>query len=103
MFKVFAHKGFQTTFENGYTVSVMFGAGNYCEHHHNESVEPFNCTVQVWQEHKSENCEIAVISPNGEFRSLKLAPIDSGEDQVRGWCTPEEVLLIMNWAASLTD
>ena len=25
------NKGFQLTFENGLTISVQFGSGNYCE------------------------------------------------------------------------
>jgi hypothetical protein len=103
MFAVYAHKGFQVTFQNGYKVSVMFGAGNYCEHHHNQDVEPSfpPRSVKIWEEHKSDNAEIAVIKPNGDFHSLLLAPINSCEDYVRGWCTPEEVLKVMNWAASL--
>ena len=31
MFLITAGKGFQITFENGWTVSVQFGSGNYCE------------------------------------------------------------------------
>jgi hypothetical protein len=99
MFKVFAHKGYQTTFSNGYTVSVMFGSGNYCEHRFNESVEPMGNTVNVWGKHLSNDAEVAVINPNGEL--IGGFPGCPDCDTVRGWCSPEEVLEIMNWASKL--
>jgi hypothetical protein len=33
MMKITAGKGFQITFANGYTVSVQWGPGNYCDNH----------------------------------------------------------------------
>ena len=33
MFKITRKKGVHITFENGYTVSVQFGPGNYCENY----------------------------------------------------------------------
>lgn len=106
MFKTFAQKGFQTTFPNGFTVSVMFGAGNYCEHRFNEEVEPgFGATnpssfssVKVWSEHRSNNAEIAVIDSNGNF--VTGFPGCPESDQIRGWVTPSEMLEVMNWAAA---
>ena len=101
MFKVYAQKGFQTTFENGFTVSVMFGAGNYCEHRINHTVEPtLDGTVPVWGKHDSVNAEIAVFGPDGEFRT-DFPGCPEG-DQVQGWVTPEQMLAVMNWAASQT-
>lgn len=101
MFKVYAQKGFQTTFPNGFTVSVMFGAGNYCEHRLNDEVEPTpGAAVRVWSKHDSVDAEIAVIGPDGEFRTG--FPGCPEFDQVRGWVTPSEMLEVMNWAASQT-
>ena len=31
MFKITRGTGFQMTFENGWTISVQFGYGNYCD------------------------------------------------------------------------
>ena len=98
MFKSFAQKGFQTTFPNGFTVSVMFGAGNYCERR--DSHLEVGDTVKVWSEHNSQDAEIAVIGPDGEF--VTGFPGCPDCDQVRGWVTPSEMLEVMNWAASQT-
>lgn len=101
MFKVFANKGFQVKFDNGFTVSVMFGVGNYCEHRMNRDVEPsLGATVPVWGKHDSVDAEIAVIGPDGEFRA-DFPGCHEG-DQVQGWITPEQMLAVMNWAASQT-
>ena len=99
VFKVFAQKGFQVKFENGYIVSVMFGAGNYCEHHLNDDVAPTlnsDATIKVWQKHESIDAEIAVFDPDNNFVQIPF----SWNDQVKGWITPEEMLEVMNWAAS---
>lgn len=98
-FNAFAQKGFQMTFPNGLTVSVMFGAGNYCEHRYNEDVEPlFGATVPVWHQHGSEDAEVAVIGPDGNF--VKDWPHCPDCDQVAGWLTPSQVLEVMQWAAA---
>jgi hypothetical protein len=99
MFKTFTQKGFQMKFPNGFTVSVMFGSGNYCDHHFNEEVEPgFGATAKVWSEHRSKDAEIAVIGPDDTFR--KGFPGCPEYDQVLGWVSTSEVLEVMNWAAS---
>ena len=96
MFKTFAKKGFQVTFDNGFTVSVMFGAGNYCENRFNE-IEVGD-TVNVWSKYDSVSAEIAVIGPDDNF--VTGFPGCPDCDQVRGWVTPNEMLEVMNWAAS---
>lgn len=35
MFHITSGKGFHITFENGWTVSVQFGPGNYSDHYNN--------------------------------------------------------------------
>lgn len=50
MFRAF-NKGFQIDFPNGYTVSVMFGEGNYCENRDKPSgtsTESRNAEIVVW-------------------------------------------------------
>jgi len=96
MFHTFAKKGFQVTFDNGFTVSVMFGTRNYCQHR--DSHVEVGDTVKVWSDHNSPDAEIAVIGPNGDF--VTGFPGCPDCDQVRGWVDAEEMLQVMNWAAA---
>ena len=96
MFNTVSKKGFQVTFDNGLTVSVMFGAGNYCERR--DSDLEVGETVKVWSQHKSSDAEIAVIDSDGNF--VTGFPGCPDCDQVRGWVTTNEMLEVMNWAAS---
>jgi len=78
------NRGFQLTFENGLTISVQWGLGNYCDRKYEEG-------KTFGDEAKSEfwiaNCaEIAVFTANrGTWAILK------GGDNVRGWVTADEV------------
>ena len=53
-FKSTDRKGFHITFENGLTVSVQWGGGNYCENHDNmdfsrtKDMESKDAEVAVW-------------------------------------------------------
>lgn len=92
MFRIQQGKGFHITFANGYTISVQFGPGNYCDHH------------GVWEfseegfrrcgEEGSRTAEIAVINPEGNF--VRIEPNDS----VRGWVSPDEVAAIIAMIAT---
>lgn len=72
------HTGFQMIFENGWTVSVQFGRGNYCK---NRSMK------FVGQEpvYESPDAEVAAWDENGVWYRF-----DEG-DSVKGWCKPDEV------------
>ena len=81
MIKSTSNKGFQLTFENGWTISVQFGYGNYCENNHHPEGWNF-----------SEQKEIV------ECKSAEIAIWDSGDnwynfggDTVKGWCPANEV------------
>ena len=69
------HNGFHMTFKNGYTMSVQFGKGNYSDG-------------------GETTAEIAAWGPDGKWMKL------SEHDDVRGWCSPDEVLEVMNMVAS---
>ena len=75
-------KGFHLTFDNGWTLSVQFGYGNYCENYHNESTisDDNKCTTCT-------NAEIAYIDPEG---NLDYNP--DWSDQVLGYCSPSDVV-----------
>jgi hypothetical protein len=69
------HNGFHMTFKNGYTMSVQFGKTNYSDG-------------------GETTAEIAAWGPDGKWMKL------SDHDDVRGWCSPDEVLEVMNTVAS---
>lgn len=78
MFKITGGKGFQMVFANGWTVSVQFGSGNYCE---NQSLGM-----------KDYN------SPKGESHDAEIAAWDANDnwhsfigDTVKGRCKTDEV------------
>lgn len=89
MFKICDNKGFHVSFENGYTVSVQFGAGNYCDNYDLSVMDYLGQRVPP-----SFTAETALIAPNGDFVSYK-------GDDVQGRQTPEDVLELMNYAAGL--
>jgi hypothetical protein len=46
-FKSTNNKGFQMTFENGWTISVQFGYGNYCDNSRHPEGWNFSKTQSV--------------------------------------------------------
>jgi hypothetical protein len=74
------NKGFHMTFKNGWSISVQWGKGNYCEHGY----------VGEWggemkkEIHHSPDCEIMIWDKDEK-------PHNFGYDEVKGYCTPEEV------------
>jgi hypothetical protein len=69
------NNGFHITFENGYTVSVQFSKTCYSDQ-------------------GETTAEVAAWGPDRKWVKL------SEYDDVRGWCTPNEVLEIMNQIAN---
>lgn len=74
--------GFHLTFENGNTISVRFGFGNYCNNR-NQSKS------------KSNTAEIAIWNTNGDWHVFD-------NDTVKGWCSPDEVAEWIQFAKSNT-
>lgn len=75
------NRGFQMTFENGWTISVQFGFGNYCSNinhpdgwYASKGVEYFSCP----------DAEIAIWDSFGEYYNF-------GNDTVKGYCSTDEV------------
>jgi len=84
MIEINGNRGFQITFENGWTVSVQIGAGCYCANKDNKG--DYNTSKP------SPNAEIAAFKNDGNDRFW----YDFGTDTVKGWCTPAEILEFMN-------
>lgn len=80
MFKVFNNKGFQVEFASGYTISVMFGNGNYAHGAWDARAdwEAKTAEVAVWK------------NRNGDW--VRLQPYDD----VVGWVTPSQVAALMS-------
>ena len=75
------NRGFQMTFENGWTISVQFGFGNYCSNRNHpdgwyasKGVEYFSCP----------DAEIAIWDSFGEYYNF-------GHDTVKDYCSADEV------------
>lgn len=87
MLKICGNKGFHITFQNGYTASVQFGPGNYCDNYNLDwkaEVPP------------SSNAEIACIDPKGKL----IDAFDWG-DTVKGHVTPNELIEFFTKVAAL--
>ena len=90
MFSITGNRGFHMTFENGYTVSVQFGPGNYCD---NYSL-PLSYGGEQKSVPDSKNAETALIGGDKKFvRYL--------HNEVQKNMTPEMVLDLLNHARDL--
>lgn len=97
MFSSNTGNGFHMTFDNGYTISVQWGYGSYCENQYRHDIG-FNDPC------KAEHAEIAVI----DTRSKEFVdPSDymgvdyDGGDDVVGWVTADEVAAIIYHVANM--
>lgn len=88
-FQSTARKGFHMTFDNGWTVSVQWGPGNYCNNRCVTSDYPDPGARAANHDWASTTAEIAVIDPTGDFRPLRP------EDDVVGWLKPELVARVL--------
>ena len=89
-FGITAHKGVQMGFANGWTVSIQWGPGNYCEKYHERFEAPQ--AAEFWT---SADGEIAVYR-DGETGMVRL-----GHDEVVGHVKPEKVALVLHAVAVL--
>lgn len=90
MLKITGGKGFHITFDNGVTVSVQFGWGNYCD---NYSIREDSDAYML----ESKNAEIAIWDKNEDWITKEY----DGElcDDVKGYVEVKEILDILNWAS----
>lgn len=79
-FSITQNKGYQMTFENGWTISVQFGKFNYCSRKSfSDPLSDMGSEVVT-----SPDCEIAIWDKNNVW-------YDFGNDQVKGYCSTDEV------------
>ena len=83
MFTSTFNRGFQMTFNNGLTISVQFGTGNYCERRNMTTSyrgDMDGATPII----KSGTAEIAIWNTEQVWFNF-------GSDTVKGWCDTDEV------------
>jgi hypothetical protein len=80
------------TFANGWTISVQFGPGNYCE---NSSFGFSEHEMRKAGAKGSADAEIAII----HGRNFVKHPDWTHGDDVLGRVSPDEVLKYMNWVS----
>ena len=91
MISINENKGFSMTFANGWTVSVQIGVMNYCSNRALESVSHLSTKDRIKYFNSSKP------SPNAEIAAFKGKKWhDFGDDTVKGWCKPDEILDFMN-------
>lgn len=89
MFKITQGKGFHMTFDNGWTASVQWGIGNYC----NNYTLDFRSSSDADAGAKgSDTAEIAAWDKDGKMYNF-------GADNVKGYVTPNQVLTFLNMVA----
>ena len=86
MFKITEGKGFHMTFANGWTVSVQWGAGNLCP---NYNAYPSDKSERAYKDMQRKLGEKGV--PVAEVGWWK----DSGDVEVAGYMSPDEVAAFM--------
>ncbi len=88
MFRINDNKGFQITFDNGYTVSVQFGPGHYGSNYNADFL------AEMGKPQTATTVETALIDPSGDFVAYQ------GED-VQGYVNADSVLELLNYASKL--
>ena len=88
MFRINDNKGFQITFDNGYTVSVQFGPGNYGSNYSASFLD------EMGKPQQATTVETALMDPDGGFVPYK-------DDDVQGYQNVNDVLELINFASKL--
>ena len=91
MLRINDNKGFQITFDNGYTVSVQFGPGNYGS---NRELDPMTRDYANNNGLTATTAETALLGPDGNF-------VEYDGDDVQGYRTVNDILALLNYAATL--
>jgi hypothetical protein len=94
------NSGFKIEFSNGWTISVMWGVGNYCSNRREDGdyYEP-----RGYVEYAARTAEMAawhVTGANWDFRMDGPIPRGPSDNTYRGWMTPEQVLAAMQTIAN---
>lgn len=78
-------------FKNGYALSIIIGPGTYSAGHMETESTVNRKTSEGMQ---SENAEIAVWGPDGEFHRVK-----GQDDDVIGWVAADQIAEVAYWVS----
>lgn len=105
MFAATENKGFQMTFDNGYTISCQFGASNYCDNYGRHLKPDYRYQEEMRKPiHTCANCEVAIWKKGtrnwvtGKVMEALGKEID---DDVAACVTPDEVAKIVAYLVTL--
>lgn len=90
-FRITGRKGFQITFENGNTISVQFGPGNYCEHYDANIMDFLKENNEI---HKSKDAEVAAWNREGTWYNFREKKFIECSDPI-GHVSPDELAEII--------
>ena len=91
MFRSFNNSGFHIKFDNGVTVSVQFGFGNYCENHFKAK------TLNSEEFVESSDAEVAIWDDEGNWITGKY--FENINDVVVGHVKPDVIPELLIWAS----
>jgi hypothetical protein len=86
MIKIINGKGFHLEFENGFTISVQIGYGNYCENYNLDNAIAVERTPRKME---CKNAEIAIWDKNGNWVTKDF--IKDLDDDVVGYIEADEI------------
>lgn len=86
MLSITRNSGFQMTFSNGWTVSVQWGPGNYCENRDHSTMEDLAAHFRGDSKAFTQcvNAEVAAWDKDGNWHKFE-------HDEVMGWLTADQV------------
>lgn len=85
-FNITQHKGFRLNFSNGYSVSIQWGPGNYCDHYRRHEWYAAKNADHSWE---SNTAEVAVLDPSDKF--VSWTPGERVVDDVQGYLSADKV------------
>jgi hypothetical protein len=80
-------RGFTVTFENGWTASVQWGAGNYCANRYG-----YDKPRERMDACESRDAEVAAWDADGRDHAFSRTVGDT----CKGWMSPHEVMKFLN-------
>ena len=95
MLRITHGRGFALVFANGWTVSIQFGPGNYCENRNAD----YNQSATVGEK-GSRDAEIAAWPGPSNGRDT-MPMVSFGGDTVKGYCNADEVAAFIALVAGL--
>lgn len=79
----------QMKFNNGYTISIINRGGCYFGDNRDLSVVTRCLLLRNYGTGISDDVELAVLDPDGEFVTEQFTRVEEDNEEVSGWVTPD--------------